>query len=112
GISAVTNQATNGANANGLPGTSGFNAALPVPLDSVEAFRVTVSGMGANQGRSAGGQVTLITKSGSNAFHGSLYEFNRNTATAANDWFSNRAGVKRQPLVRNQYGASIGGRII
>jgi hypothetical protein len=112
GISAVSNQSVNGSNANGVPGTSGFNAGLPVPLDSVQEFRVTVSGEGANQGRSSGGQVTLITKSGSNAFHGSLYEFNRNTATAANDWFSNRAGVARQPLVRNQFGASLGGRII
>ena len=75
-------------------------------------FRVTVSGEGANQGRSSGGQVTLLTKSGSNNFHGSLYEYNRNTATAANDWFSNRAGIARQPLVRNQFGASVGGRII
>jgi hypothetical protein len=112
GINPVTNQSANGANANGVPGTSGFNSALPVPLDSVEAFRVTVSGVGANQGRSSGGQVTLITKSGSNTFHGSAYEYNRNTATAANDWFSNRAGVNRQPLVRNQFGASLGGRLI
>ena len=103
---------SNGSNANGVPGTAGFNAALPVPLDSVEQFRVTVSGAGANQGRSSGGQVTLLTKSGSNNFHGSLYEYNRNTAMAANDWFSNRAGIARQPLVRNQFGASVGGRII
>ena len=112
GMSGVAGQAGNGSNANGVPGTSGFNAGLPVPLDSVQEFRVTVSGEGANQGRSSGGQVTLITKSGSNVFHGSLYEFNRNTATAANDWFSNRAGVARQPLVRNQFGVSLGGRII
>lgn len=103
----------NGSNANSSSvATAGFNAALPVPLDSVQEFRVTVSGEGANQGRSAGGQVTLVTKSGSNSFHGSAYEYNRNTLTAANDWFSNRAGVKRQPLVRNQFGASVGGRII
>jgi hypothetical protein len=112
GIAAISNQSVNGSNANGVPGTSGFNAALPVPLDSVETFRVTVGGLGANQGRSSGGQVTLLTKSGSNAFHGSLYEYHRNTATAANDWFSNRAGIGRQPLVRNQFGASLGGRII
>lgn len=90
----------------------GFNAALPVPLDSVQEFRTTVAGMGADQGRSSGGQVSLITKSGSNEFHGGLYEYNRNTATTANNWFSNRAGIPRQALVRNQYGASVGGRII
>jgi hypothetical protein len=92
--------------------TNGFNAVLPVPLDSVQEFRTTVAGMGADQGRSSGGQVSLVTKSGSNEFHGSLYEYMRNTLFAANTWFNNRAGVARTPLVRNQYGASLGGRII
>ena len=50
---------------------SGFNAALPVPLDSVQEFRVTVGGQNANQGRSSGGQVSLVTKSGTNLLHGS-----------------------------------------
>ena len=102
GMSGVAGQAGNGSNGNGVPGTSGFNAGLPVPLDSVQEFRVTVSGEGANQGRSSGGQVTLITKSGSNVFHGTLYEFNRNTATAANDWFSNRAGVASRRCSRTR----------
>jgi hypothetical protein len=92
--------------------TTGFNSALPVPLDSVQEFRTTVAGQGADQGRSAGGQVSLITKSGSNQFHGSAYEYNRNTLTAANNWFSNRAGNPRAALVRNQYGASVGGPIV
>ncbi|HEU0122977.1 MAG TPA: carboxypeptidase-like regulatory domain-containing protein [Bryobacteraceae bacterium] len=92
--------------------SSGLNSALPVPLDSVQEFRVTIAGQGADQGRSAGGQVSLVTKSGSNQFHGSLYEFHRNVKTAANDWFSNRAGISREALIRNQYGASLGGRII
>ncbi|MBY0504877.1 MAG: carboxypeptidase-like regulatory domain-containing protein [Bryobacteraceae bacterium] len=92
--------------------SAGLNAALPVPLDSVQEFRVTIAGQGADQGRSAGGQVSLVTKSGSNNFHGSLYDFNRNKSLAANDWFSNRSGLKREALIRNQYGASLGGRII
>ena len=98
----------------GVTGTTsqGFNAALPVPLDSVQEFRTTVAGQGADQGRSSGGQVSLVTKGGSNQFHGSAYEYMRNTATAANNWFSNRAGIPRQALVRNQYGASLGGRFI
>jgi len=70
-----------------------------------------VAGQGADQGRSAGGQVSIATKSGSNAFHGSLYEFHRNVKTAANNWFSNRAGIPRENLIRNQYGASLGGPI-
>ncbi|MCX6589739.1 MAG: TonB-dependent receptor [Acidobacteria bacterium] len=92
--------------------SSGFSSVLPVPLDSVQEFRTTVAGVGADQGRSSGGQVSLVTKSGSNAFHGSLYEFHRNVKTAANNWFSNRAGIARENLIRNQYGASLGGRII
>ncbi len=91
---------------------AGFKAALPVPLDSVQEFRTTVAGQGADQGRSSGGQVSLVTRSGSNTFHGSAYEYMRNKVTAANNWFNNRAGIAREPLIRNQYGASFGGRII
>lgn len=112
GVNNVNQQAGNGTNANGVPRDEGFNAVLPVPLDSVQEFRVTVAGQGANFGRSSGGQVALVTKSGSNQFHGSAYEFNRNTKTSANNWFNNRAGVSREPLVRNQFGASLGGRIV
>ena len=101
-----------GSNANGANINSGFNAVLPIPLDSVEEFRVTTAGQGANLGRSSGGQVALVTKSGTNDLHGSLYEYNRNIATAANTWFNNQAGVPRQPLVRNQFGASAGGKIV
>ena len=106
------NVTLDGVDVNDQEGSSGFNAVLPVPLDSVQEFRTTVAGQGADQGRSSGGQVSLVTKGGSNSFHGSLYEYMRNTYTAANSWFNNRAGVARTPLVRNQYGASLGGRLI
>jgi hypothetical protein len=101
-----------GVDVNDNAGANGFNAVVPIPLDSVQEFRTTVAGMGAEQGSYAGGQVSLITKSGSNQFHGTLYEYNRNTALTADSWFSNRAGVPRSALVRNQYGASVGGPII
>ena len=91
---------------------SGFNAALPVPLDSVQEFRVTIGAQNSNQGRSSGGQVTLVTKSGTNQFHGSAYEYNRNTLFSANNWFNNRAGVAREALNRNQFGGSLGGPIV
>jgi len=107
------NTAGNGSGSNGnSPGDAGLTAALALPLDSLQEFRVTVAGQGADQGRSSGGQVTLVTKSGTNQFHGSLYEFNRNTALSANNWFSNRAGIAREPLVRNQFGASLGGPVV
>jgi hypothetical protein len=95
----------------GTTGNNGFNAVLPIPLDSVQEFRTTIAGQGSDLGHSAGGQVSIITKSGSNQFHGSAYEYNRNTDFEANDWFSNRAGVARPALIRNQYGASLGGPI-
>lgn len=109
---ALDNGSQSESGAAGLHGnTPGFNAALPVPLDSVEEFRVTVAGQTADEGRSSGGQVTLITRSGTNSLHGSLYEYNRNTLLAANDFFNNQAGIPRSPLVRNQFGASLGGPI-
>lgn len=110
--SALLNGSQSGSGTNGKNGnTPGFNAALPVPLDSVEEFRVTVAGQTADEGRSSGGQVTLVTRSGTNTLHGSLYEYNRNTLFEANDFFSNQAGVPRAALVRNQFGVSIGGPI-
>jgi len=107
----TTGSSYQGVNANGANVTSGFNSVLPVPLDSVQEFRVTVGGQGVAEGRSSGGQVVLVTKSGTNQLHGSLYEYNRNTATSANTWFNNESGVPVQQLVRNQFGASIGGPI-
>lgn len=100
-----------GVNGNGANINAGFNSVLPIPLDSVQEFRVTVGGQGITEGRSSGGQVVLLTKSGTNQWHGSLYEYNRNTATSANTWFNNESGVPVQQLVRNQFGASVGGPI-
>ncbi len=100
-----------GVDVNDNAGANGFNSVLPIPLDSVQEFRTTVAGFGADQGRSAGGQVSIVTKSGSNEFHGTAYEYNRNTDFSADSWFSNRADVPRAALIRNQYGASLGGPI-
>jgi hypothetical protein len=99
------------AQASSTTNTQGFNSALPIPLDSVQEFRVTVAGESAFAGRSSGGQVALVTRSGTNEIHGSAYEYNRNTAYTANNWFSNRSGVPRAQLVRNQFGASLGGPV-
>jgi hypothetical protein len=68
-------------------GGHAFTSVLPVTLDSVQEFRVTTTNANADQGGSGGAQVALVTKSGTNQFHGSLYEYNRNTATSANDYF-------------------------
>lgn len=79
--------------------------------DSIQEFRVLTSDFTAEYGRSAGGIVTEVTKSGTNAFHGSAYDFLRNTAFDANDFFSNFNGEPRQVLHRNQYGGTVGGPV-
>ena len=79
------------------------------PIDSIQEFRAVSTNPQASEGRSAGGEVELVTKSGTNKFHGSLREYNRNEKFAANDFFSNKNGTPRAKLNRNQFGASLGG---
>lgn len=94
-----------------------FTSVLPTTLDSVQEFRVTTTNYGADQGQGSGAQVALVTKSGTNAFHGSVYEYLRNTATSANDYLVKTAelldGEPNKPLKlnRNIFGASLGGPI-
>jgi len=95
-----------------------FSAVLPVTLDSMQEFRVTTTNYGADAGRSSGAQVSLVTKSGTNKFHGSLYEYLRNTYTSANDFFVKAAQVRDgapnvpPKLIRNIPGGSLGGPLI
>src|ERR1700676_2096906 len=92
-----------------------FTSVLPVTQDSVQEFRVTTTNYGADQGQGSGAQVTLVTKSGTNAFHGSAYEYLRNTITSANDYLVKQSeqniGLPNKPLQlnRNIFGASVGG---
>jgi carboxypeptidase family protein len=85
---------------------------LRLNTEAVEEFRVTTANGNANQGSSAGAQVNLVTKSGTNNWHGAAFEFYRGTPFEANDWFSNAAGVPRTPLVRNTFGGALGGPIV
>ena len=106
-----------------------FASVLRSTPDSLQEFRVITTNPNAEQGRSSGAQVSLVTKSGTNDLHGSLYEFHRNTVTTANDFFNNAAGsfgptdvpvllgqakvgdprAPRPQLIRNVFGGSIGG---
>jgi hypothetical protein len=88
-----------------------FASVLRVTRDSLQEFRVTTTNPNADQGRSSGAQVSLVTRSGSNEWHGSLFETHRNTITSANDFFNNAAGVPRPQLLRNIFGGSVGGPI-
>jgi len=94
-----------------------FDSVLPITQDSVQEFRVTTSNYNADEGRSSGAQVALVTKGGTNNFHGTFFETNRNTATSANDYFVKLAqlqsGTPNKPpkLIRNNFGAALGGPI-
>src|SRR5580700_2216577 len=95
-----------------------FQGVLPSTPYSVEEFRVTTSNYGASEGRSAGAQIAMVTKGGTNQFHGALYEYNRNTIGEANDYFLKLSQLQAlepnvpQHLVRNLFGGTIGGPII
>ncbi|MFB3903726.1 MAG: carboxypeptidase regulatory-like domain-containing protein [Acidobacteriota bacterium] len=97
-----------------------FESVLRITPDSVQEFRVTTTNPNASQGRSSGAQVSLVTKSGTNDFHGSLYTYHRNTVTTANNFFNNRAvdeegkpdPVERPALLRTLYGGTLGGPIV
>ena len=79
--------------------------------DAVQEFAVQTSVATAEFGRGTGGQVSIVTKSGTNQFHGSVFEYFRNSDMDAADFFTNRLGGVKNPLHRNQYGATVGGPI-
>jgi hypothetical protein len=92
-----------------LPENNNF-ALSPTP-DGTQEFKILTNSYGPQFGRSGGGVVNVITKSGSNDWHGSLYEFFRNNHVAANNFFANAKGQKLGPSHFNLFGASIGGPI-
>ncbi len=81
-------------------------------VDSIQEYRVMTSNYSAEYGNAAGAVTDVETKSGSNAFHGDLWEFLRNTDLNANDFFNNRNNIPRPPYHRNQFGFTIGGPIL
>src|ERR1039458_8313600 len=95
-----------------------------VPLDSVQEFKLSTSNFTADYGRASGGVVNVATKSGTNAFHGSLYEYNRVSALAwatyqtdASNWANAHSTPVQSPLpnssfVRNQFGYAVGGPVV
>ncbi len=86
-------------------------ALVPVP-DAVAEFRVQTSNNSAEYGRYTGGVINVASKGGSNDFHGGVYEFLRNKQLNATNFFANKTGAGKAPFVQNQFGGSLGGRII
>lgn len=95
-----------------------FTGVLRQTQDSIEEFRVTTSNANADAGRSSGAQISMVTKSGTNKFHGAAYEYYRPPLTAANNWFNKQAqlneGLPNTPtkVLRNIFGGSFGGPIL
>jgi hypothetical protein len=85
---------------------------LRLNQDAIEEFRVTTLDPNSNMGRSSGAQVNLVTRGGTNSFHGDVFEYHRNTIFTANDFFNNRSGIERPKLIRNTFGAAVGGPIL
>ncbi len=112
GRSDQANITLDGVDVNNQQEGTAFSPVLRVNPDSVEEFRVTTTNADASKGRSSGAQISLITRGGTNEFHGALYEFHRNTVTTANDWFNNATGVTRPKLIRNLFGGRLGGPIV
>ncbi|HMF58363.1 MAG TPA: TonB-dependent receptor [Pyrinomonadaceae bacterium] len=82
-----------------------------IPLDSVGEFRVVTSNFSAEYGRASGGIINVVTRSGSNDFHGTGYEFNRISRLASNGFNNNANNVARGVFTRNQFGYAVGGPI-
>jgi Carboxypeptidase regulatory-like domain len=90
---------------------SGFGVPIPNP-DTIQEFKVQTGMYDAEYGRDAGANVDLVTKTGSNEFHGNLFEFWRNDVLNANDFFLNMNGVPLPELKQNQFGGTLGGPIV
>ena len=80
-------------------------------VDTIQEFKVTTNAYSAEYGRSPGAAISVITKGGTNQFHGALYEYLRNRVLDANDFYSNRSGLAKPQNVQNQFGGNIGGPI-
>lgn len=118
GRSDQSNITLDGIDVNDVNNGYAFTSVLRVTQDSVADFRVTTTNPNAEEGRSSGAQVALVTKSGSNALHGALYAYNRNNLFHANDFFNHQTELAEDEpntplkLIRNVFGAAIGGPLI
>jgi hypothetical protein len=95
-----------------LPATSAFGGLSNlVSLDALQEFRVQTSTFAPEFGRSPGAQVSVVTKSGTNALHGTAFEYFRNDVLDANDWFADSLGLHKPALRQNDFGGVLGGPI-
>jgi hypothetical protein len=96
-----------------LPATSAFGGfSNLVSLDALQEFRIQTSTFAPEFGRTPGAQVSVVTKSGTNALHGTAFEYLRNDVFDANNWFANNKGLKKSALRQNDFGGVLGGPLI
>src|SRR5215216_27295 len=81
-------------------------------VDSIQEFKVSTNPYSAENGRSPGALISVVTKSGGNQFHGTLYEFHRNRIFDANNFFNNRSGARKPQNIQNQFGGNVGGPVV
>lgn len=103
----------NGITVNDFQQSGQFSGGIPIPNpDTIQEFKVQTAAYDASAGRDAGANVNVVTRTGQNAFHGTLFEFLRNEDMNANDYFRKQAKQGRAELRQNQFGFTLGGRII
>lgn len=118
GVSAnISSGAANGGPQPGTTGAIGATTALGttqslISVDALEEFRVSSSSYSAEYGRNPGGQFSLITRSGTKVFHGTLFDYLRNNYFDANNWFNDRYGVAATALRQNDFGGTFGGPVV
>lgn len=109
-----------GLNTDDLAGNNGYptgqssvvTGAMPTPIESIEEFKVNTNNTTSDFSTSAGAQVLLTTKRGTNSFHGSAYDYLQNSALNSNDFFNNLEGVTKPVSHSNRFGGSVGGPML
>lgn len=111
-LNAPTGSVLSAGNSGSLPALTvlGTTQGL-VSVDALEEFRVQSSTYSAEYGRTPGGQFSFITRSGTNQFHGSAFDYLRNDIFDAGDWFNGRFGLRKPPLRQNDFGGTLGGPV-
>ncbi|MES2390564.1 MAG: TonB-dependent receptor [Acidobacteriota bacterium] len=107
-----TEVTVDGLDVNDIAAGTTFAIVGTAPVDSVEQFSAAVAGLVPSVGTGSGGQFQLVTKSGTNSWHGNIHEYHRDTTTESNSWFNNLIGLRRTPLIQNQFGGNLGGPIM
>ncbi len=107
-----TNITLDGLDVNDFATGQAFATVGNAPVDSIQEFHEETANPLAASGRGGGAQVQFVTQSGTNNWHGGVYEYHRNTVTEANNIFNANAGVATPKLIRNQFGVKIGGPVV